>query len=387
MNKHKEWGKAALSDVVTAIYQAASATQSWTSVIEQISQFIPGEPGGIIVSPLVLGEDPAAIRSLWKEPDGYVATYEAYFGYRDELALAHLENRHRDHFSFGNVAELMPRQSFERSEIYNNLMRDFDLEDTTGLVVNGRHKRFMLFSMYGTRWNEHDTVANRRMFDDIRPHFAAAMDLHWRLADAEGAAVAARATLDLFRTGILWLDKDGKILWMNNSAETMLALKDGLGQSFGMLTTRDNVAMKQLSLALQAAISGETVEPTVAVHRPSGRRPFSISITSANMDMAAIGGSKVAALCFVTDLHATPDQAGRALSLVYGLSSAEARVAQGLASGLKPEEIAAQHGSSIHTVRVQIKSIMAKMETTRHGDIIRLAIAAAGFVRDGTVDG
>lgn len=383
MNKQEGRRKAALADIVAAIYQAAAATQCWTSVIEQISRLVPGEPGGIIISPLIVGRDPAALKSLWKEPDNYIATYEAYFGYQDELAQAHIENSKRGTYSFGTVSELMPRENFDSSEIYNNLMRDFDLDDTAGFVVHGTVPRMTLLGLYGEQWNERDATANRCLFDQIRPHFDAAMHLHWRIADAEGAAAAGRATLDGFRTGIIWLDKDGKILWMNGSAEAMLAQRDGLTQSFGLLASRDTLASKKLSLALQASISGAATEPSIAVQRPSGKRPFSISIAPPGTDLATIGGSRVAALVFITDLQATPDHAGRELGLVYGLSNAEARVAQGLASGLRPEEIAAQHGSSIHTVRVQIKSIMAKMDTTRHGDIIRLATAAAGSLRDG----
>jgi DNA-binding CsgD family transcriptional regulator len=383
MSKLEARRRSALTDIVASIYQAAAATQSWTSVIEQISRLVPGEPGGIIISPLIVGRDPAAVKSLWKEPDNYIATYEAYYGYQDELAQAHIENSRRDSYSFGTVGELMSRDSFEASEIYNNLLHSFDIDDTAGFAVHGTGPRMTLLGLYGEQWNERDAVANRSLFDQIRPHFDAAMHLHWRLADAEGAALAGRETLDRFRTGIIWLDQDGRILWANDSAEAMLAQKDGLAQSLGQLTTRDTLAGKKLGLALRSSISGAPSEPSVVIQRPSGKRPFSISIAPPGTDLAMVGGSRVAALLFITDLDATPDHAGRELGLVYGLSNAESRVAQGLSSGFKPEEIAAQHGSSIHTVRVQIKSIMAKMDTTRHGDIIRLAMTAAGTRRDG----
>lgn len=44
----------------------------------------------------------------------------------------------------------------------------------------------------------------------------------------------------------------------------------------------------------------------------------------------------------------------------WALTSAEARVVQSLAMGLRPSEIAASLGLSVHTIRTQLKRAMVK---------------------------
>ena len=60
------------------------------------------------------------------------------------------------------------------------------------------------------------------------------------------------------------------------------------------------------------------------------------------------------------------------LRRLYGLTDAEIEVAIELASGRTPQEIALHRGSSLATVRVQIKRALTKTGTHRQGDIIGL---------------
>ena len=74
----------------------------------------------------------------------------------------------------------------------------------------------------------------------------------------------------------------------------------------------------------------------------------------------------------------TPQQAvvGPVLTAMqqFGLTLAEAEVALALSLGLTPQEIADQRVASIHTVRNQIKAILAKTHSRRQADIARLVV-------------
>lgn len=60
----------------------------------------------------------------------------------------------------------------------------------------------------------------------------------------------------------------------------------------------------------------------------------------------------------------------------FRITPAEARVLSALMTGLSPKQHAGAQGVSLHTVRSQIGSLMAKMECTRQVDLVRKALLA-----------
>ena len=69
-----------------------------------------------------------------------------------------------------------------------------------------------------------------------------------------------------------------------------------------------------------------------------------------------------------------------AIQEAYGLTAAEADVAMGLAKGQTPADIAEERETSIHTVRTQIKNILAKTDARSIPDMVRtLSIMSSKF--------
>lgn len=60
---------------------------------------------------------------------------------------------------------------------------------------------------------------------------------------------------------------------------------------------------------------------------------------------------------------------GELLSLEYGLTQTESQVARHIAAGLGPDAIAAEHGTTLNTVRTQLKAVMAKTGTQRQNEL------------------
>lgn len=73
----------------------------------------------------------------------------------------------------------------------------------------------------------------------------------------------------------------------------------------------------------------------------------------------------------------------KTLQHAFGLSEAEADVACGLATGLKPQDIANSRGASLSTVRTQIKKLQGKMDVGGTTDVVRMlcGFAASQNVR------
>ncbi len=83
-------------------------------------------------------------------------------------------------------------------------------------------------------------------------------------------------------------------------------------------------------------------------------------------------GEAPAALVCITDPNAEHKPPQAQLAALFGLTQAESALAGGLLSGLELREIAEQSGRSIHTVRSQLATLMAKTDTGRQSELVRL---------------
>jgi DNA-binding CsgD family transcriptional regulator len=69
------------------------------------------------------------------------------------------------------------------------------------------------------------------------------------------------------------------------------------------------------------------------------------------------------------------------LRSLYGLTPAEARLAQGLVNGLSLQEYAEQQSVSIHTVRSQFRTIATKAGVGRQTDFVRAVLTGPAMLR------
>ncbi|RZI95373.1 MAG: helix-turn-helix transcriptional regulator [Rubrivivax sp.] len=86
-----------------------------------------------------------------------------------------------------------------------------------------------------------------------------------------------------------------------------------------------------------------------------------------------------AALLFVFDPEATPSITADTVRQLFGLSKREAEVAAALCSGRTLDELAAERGTSINTVRTQLKSVFNKTGTSRQADLVSLLLASPAY--------
>jgi DNA-binding CsgD family transcriptional regulator len=70
------------------------------------------------------------------------------------------------------------------------------------------------------------------------------------------------------------------------------------------------------------------------------------------------------------------------LARIYGLTRAEAAIAQGMARGERLEELAARLGVKMSTARSQLSSIFAKTKTRRQSKLVALLSRLAHLESD-----
>lgn len=85
----------------------------------------------------------------------------------------------------------------------------------------------------------------------------------------------------------------------------------------------------------------------------------------------------IGALVLLHDPEATPRPAADLLRHAFGLTAAEAEVAQALVAGATPREVAEERGVSPNTVRTLLARVLDKTGARRQADLVRLLLPMA----------
>ena len=170
---------------------------------------------------------------------------------------------------------------------------------------------------------------------------------------------------------VVLLDRSAKILRMNPAAERLLGAD--LKIISQRLCSADPKATAALNLALHTLIGSNeptTVIPLILLPRVN-RRPLLIHAMRPPAICERASAPCQAVLVLIDpDAHYLPPES--ALRSYFGLSIAEARLAQHLASGEALEDAAKDLGISKNTARVQLKAVFTKLNVHRQAELVAL---------------
>lgn len=215
--------------------------------------------------------------------------------------------------------------------------------------------------------------AQRRVFESIAPHVRSAVHMQMAL-EGQGALVVSDA-LEAMSLAAFVCDANGAVRAMTPSAEALVSEGNVLGLSGSKLRVAERTEAAALTDAVALAAGG-LIRPSNPVSRSvvigrNREQPIALKVFSLKRRQHSFGFEP-------TVLIVVGGSAGKAaerhicLQKVFGLTAAEADVAAKLATGSGTEAIAAQRGVSVGTVRLQIKSIFAKVGVNRRAELVAL---------------
>ena len=219
------------------------------------------------------------------------------------------------------------------------------------------------------------------------PHLQRMAGMARQLRAAEGQVRSARAALDAARQPVLLVDRSGRVIHANATAETVLRAADGLSVSRDGLTAATSAATRTLKRLIAAAAGdrshneggtrGLGIGGTARLPRPSGRPALAAIVIPvrgrgefAAWDLAP--WEDPVALLSISDPLLSHDTPPRLLMDLYRLTPAEAALASRLQAGEDLNMIAAATGRSVNTVRNLLARLMDKTETRRQAELVRL---------------
>jgi len=361
--------------LVGHIYAAAMNAEAWPGVVEEIVAFM-GAPKGKLFTPL-LGTDNGGLSMTVGIPEAADRIWATRYAHEDVWVQAGIE---RGLVREGNVlldSDLVPAEKFVKSRIYREHLQHLGIGRLcSGIVFDGgSYDTPATFLSVARDLMRPFNAAERDRMACLLPHLSRALGIMYRLRDAELKLAASLAALDRLSSGVLLLDKAGRVTHANRKAAQILERNDGLALRDGLLVVPSAVR-HHLQRTIRSVLSPQTnarhFSDAVSVPRPSGRRPLLLQAAPLANDNRFAFPPEVEAVAFIVepDAKATLDRV--AMRDLFEATPAEVRLAELLCTGRTVAGAAEEIGISEATARSQLSSLFRKTGTARQVDLMRL---------------
>jgi len=232
--------------------------------------------------------------------------------------------------------------------------------------VEGRH---WCFSLYRGADKGPFTVEDARTFTAVAPDLARIVALSEKFGDAR-LNFGVKLVQELNVAAIL-LDATGKALQMSSRAQELL------GPDFHLIrgkpAARDPGSHKRLRSMLAAASNdlAYAVAAPVVISREGTPWLLAEALRTTEFSRDVFAGARI--VLVLTDLAASPMRSQTMWSIVFGLTPAEARLANLIVLGGGIQHAADTLHISRETARSQLKSVFLKTRTTSQVELTALS--------------
>jgi DNA-binding CsgD family transcriptional regulator len=365
-----------LLEVIGSVYEAALDASLWPTALDQVCEWC-GVPG--ILMALI---DNATRQGLFLVE--YGLTDEAIQPYasdimpscpRTERFFAYPERQF--HFDYQHLSEC----EISRDGCYDRLQEVTGYRYYLAAKLVSRKNWTAVVSLQRTHRQGHVGQQDIERFAPLFPHLGRAVEIAQRLGTASLQSAAALDAMGRVPFAMFVLASDGEVMFMNEAAEAVLAAGEGLCLDERRLRSLSRSANPTLQRLIASAVetflgTGTGGGGSMRLPRPSGRRDYAVLVAPLSVQKTVFADKHPAAAVFVTDPEKEQDISAARLQDLHGLTPAEARVGAAVVGGRTVKEIARAQGTSLNTVRSQLKSVFDKLGVHRQSDLVRRLLSA-----------
>jgi DNA-binding CsgD family transcriptional regulator len=353
---------------IGAIYDAAVAPDRWMTVLTDMRELFATASAALVVhnadrsnaDGIAAGVDPEGHRTQLRT---IFRTTPLYSG-RLRAATA------------GQIYlsdEVSPPKQFFGSRMYQEYWRPRGFNQGMTLVVSIDQAgiRHVINLLRADRFDATEIALARVLM----PHLQRAVAVQRHMSQTDLLAAAALDALDTLQQAVLLLADDGGVLHANASAEALLRAADGFAARDGLLGAATPALTERLHTVIACA-AGKCGAPARAgwlrLPRSDGGTALSLLAAPIRQDAHWSLRKRPAVVVCVADPDSRGAIPGRTMMDLFGLTGAEAALANDLLAGKPLRDIALERRRSLNTVRTQLASLMGKTGVNRQSDLVRL---------------
>jgi DNA-binding CsgD family transcriptional regulator len=216
------------------------------------------------------------------------------------------------------------------------------------------------------------------------PHIQSAIRTSRQLGGIDVLEHAESDALDAFVHAIVIVDSTARVMFANRAAEAMFTTAGGIGTTQRRLVGPTAPLTHLLHALIAKATRAERVlrlGGAVLLERAPPAGPLQVLVTPLGTRhvLPAMSGHERAAMLVLADSFRASRGLESRLTVLFGLTPAEARVACEIADGRGPRDIADGLRVKPSTVRTHLHHVFAKTATHGQVDLIRLIAQLAAF--------
>jgi len=176
-----------------------------------------------------------------------------------------------------------------------------------------------------------------------------------RLADHSIQEATLSEALDNLATGVIFINENLKVYYLNKSARQLLEREEVLGLNKEYL----NCATPAYTAELHKFIA-EGIPQTLSLDRGEGQSPLRILATPLASRDANYGQDKPIAIIYTFETVNSPERIEEVLHSFYSLTPAESKIVSRLIHSPRLEDVATELGITLNTARTHMKRIYSK---------------------------
>lgn len=210
-----------------------------------------------------------------------------------------------------------------------------------------------------------------RLVQRLLPHVNRAVRAQFHLLDACLQNTLYSEALDKLDIGVVILSMRQTVMVENAKAAQILRDGRALQYACGRLTATVPDEASQLRNMIDSAVERSGDRGGHALFRGRGDGAVSVTVVPASERFRAHTGAAALIFAVAIDQSRCVDRSA-ALRRIYGLTTAEARIASLLACGYSARELADVAGVTYETARTTIKRVFTKCGVKRQGELVAL---------------
>ena len=366
-------------DLIASAYEMVASGDHWDDLISSFANMVGGASGVIYLR----SRHCSGVGILGSAGANFGATLPTYLAYYERRSPLLAFYRNRPEGRVSALGQIAFSRAYRETEYFLDWVRPQGYGDMIGGHLVQRPDLYSWLCIRRPDQHGPYTAAEVRSAKRIAPHLGRAIRLRARIEAQRGVDRGIRAALENMASGILIVDRCGKVLSANKAAESLLRTNEGLLYSRGNIVCERQQENATLQDAIRAAAQpislGRSPAAEFPVSRRNGRRPLTVHIVPLSSVPAWSGfaPSSGVAVVFLVDPEFESQRGIEAVAVAYGLTASERQVLREIFRCAGLVEAAASLGVAVTTARTHLQGIFSKTDTENQAQLVRLVMRSS----------
>jgi len=205
-------------------------------------------------------------------------------------------------------------------------------------------------------------------------HFNRVLRIRSEMESARVVSEFQAHALDRLAIAAILVEQNGRVTPLNDTARETLAGDGGLRIAGGKLSASDRHDDRAFQEVLRSVLasSGDGASRAVSLKRNDGERDLGVVVSGRKFRSLVTNRPETCAMVFARMAEAVGEADIALFQELFSFTKAEARLAVGLASGMRLEDVEQQLNIRHNTARAHLRSMFSKAEVGRQSELVHL---------------